>query len=178
LCDGPDFREAFFGKPTLRDVCLHAFRKVLDGLSVAHEQGVVHGSLSPEILHVGTDGETLVGDWDLARRSGTRRDSTGSSAAYLSPEQARGEELSPASDVYSIGILLYELLTGQHPHGHPNSIDDFLNRLNTPITAPSEAASGLLPAELDAPILRCLEQDASQRFTDAEELLETLEELS
>ncbi len=117
-------------------------RQVALGMAAAHAQGVVHGDLKPANILVTPDGSVKIVDFGMARRSAplTQSDATAAwdpgsaggisgTPAYMAPEQARGERATPASDVFSLGMILYELVTGQRARTEGNLLE-LLHRIN------------------------------------------------
>ncbi|MCP4222193.1 MAG: protein kinase [Actinomycetia bacterium] len=147
----------------------------LAALDFAHRAGVLHRDIKPENLLFDAKGVIKLGDFGIARAIDTnaRRTATGTvigTPAYMSPEQVRGEELTPASDLYSVGIMAYELLTGRFPFSESQSATGLLaHHLVTPPTPLTETRPEL-PAELGAVIDRTLVKEALDRYQSALEL--------
>ena len=157
-------------------------RQLAAGLDAAHAAGVVHRDLKPAnvLLEPGPDGERVVlTDFGLARcLASTAATLTAAgdlvgSPAYLAPEQVRGEPPGPAADVFSLGVVLYELLTGTLPFDGETAVDAALARLHGPPPPPSHRAPGLDP-RWDRAILDCLALDPERRFRDGAGLLAAL----
>ena len=157
-------------------------------LSAAHAAGITHRDIKPDNIMVRDDGYVKVLDFGLARLLPTESGEDAATlhelttpgmivgtVAYMSPEQARGETVKAPSDIFSLGIVLYELATGQHPF-KADSIVGFLHSitLNTPATLISLRPEA--PAALDELVLRMLEKDASQRPT-ATQVVQALQEI-
>jgi serine/threonine protein kinase len=140
------------------------------GLAAAHEGGLVHRDVKPQNLLLGHDGVLKLGDFGVAFGiEGTRLTTAGTvlgTAAYLAPEQARGEEVTAAADVYALGAVLYELLTGRPPRRVETLAD-----LAEPVEIrPPEGA----PGALSAIVMRCLAADPEERPASAAELAREL----
>jgi serine/threonine-protein kinase len=140
------------------------------GLAAAHEAGLVHRDVKPQNLLLRHDGVLKLGDFGVAfGLDGTRLTMAGTvvgTAAYLAPEQARGEEVTAAADVYALGAVLYELLTGRPPR-NPSTIGE--------LAAPTAiAAPNGVPAPLAAVVMRCLAAEPSMRPASALELAREL----
>jgi len=148
-------------------------RQLCAGLRAIHEQGIIHRDLKPSNVMVNRSGHVFIMDFGLAIKPGRDKvTSTGAvlgTFAYLSPEQARGLEIGPRSDVYAAGLILYEMLTGVAPPGDEVALPLALRDARERCPPPSELAADT-PPELDAIVMRCLERDPSRRFATAEEL--------
>jgi serine/threonine protein kinase len=148
---------------------------VLDALECAHAQGIVHRDVKPANVMVTWDGRTKVMDFGIARSLATdaitlTQDSMViGTAAYLSPEQARGEPVDTRSDLYSTGCLLYELLTGAPPFTGETPIAVAWQHVNEEPQPPSTYAPEL-PGGCDGLVLRALAKDRDQRFQTAAEM--------
>jgi len=141
------------------------------GLAYAHAAGIVHRDVKPENLLLGSDGTLKITDFGIAHAvEGTRLTTTGAllgTAAYLAPEQATGQGVSPATDVYALGAVLYELLTGRPPFNGTTLTDLIAMKLAQPPPAPSEQQP-TVPTALDTLTERCLATDPHDRPSAAE----------
>ena len=153
------------------------FHPALDGLTYAHEAGVVHRDVKPSNLMVDARGLVKVMDFGIARWGGSERVTrTGhlvGTPEYMSPEQIRGEDATVQSDVYALGILLYALLTGRPPFQREGEFDVMRAQVETAPPRPSELAPGI-PAAIENVILRALAKDPSERFASVNELRDSL----
>jgi serine/threonine-protein kinase len=138
------------------------------GLAHAHAVGLVHRDVKPQNLLLREDGTLKIADFGIARAAeGTSLTQAGTvlgTAAYLSPEQALGEDVTPATDVYSLGAVLYELLTGRPPL-EVRSLDD-LAKANA--IAPLRELAPEVPKDLEDFVMRCLARNPAYRPTDLE----------
>jgi serine/threonine-protein kinase len=151
--------------------------QVLRAARFAHRRGVIHRDFKPHNVIVDGDDRAKVTDFGIARAGASDMTQTGSimgTAQYLSPEQAQGHAVSAASDLYSIGIMLYELLTGRVPFEGESAITIALKQVNEAPVPPSAYNAAVTP-ELEAVVLRALEKDPARRFADADEFIAALE---
>jgi serine/threonine-protein kinase len=151
--------------------------QVLRAARFAHRRGVVHRDLKPHNVIIDDEGRVKVTDFGIARAGASEITQTGSimgTARYLSPEQAQGQAVSPRSDLYAIGIMLYELLTGTVPFEGDSVVAIALRHLSEPPRAPSTFVP-TISASLDAIVMRALEKSPEHRFADADEFLTALE---
>lgn len=151
---------------------------VLGGLAVAHQEGLVHRDVKPENVLISDDGEVKIADFGLVRAIAEAKITSTSvilgTAAYLSPEQVSTGDASPASDVYAVGILAYELLTGRTPFSGDNALTVAYQRMDHDVPPPSTGISGV-PTQFDDLVLRATARDPARRYTDAEEMACELE---
>jgi serine/threonine-protein kinase len=149
-------------------------REILDALSFAHRHGIIHRDIKPHNILIGE--RLKVTDFGIARAGASQMTEAGSimgTAQYLSPEQARGAPVTAASDLYSVGIVLYEMLTGKVPFTGDSPIEIAMKHLNDPPRPPSRIRPEI-PAELDAVVLRVLAKEPEDRYQSAEEFSEDL----
>jgi pimeloyl-ACP methyl ester carboxylesterase/predicted Ser/Thr protein kinase len=165
-------------KPFRLERFLEVASPVAEALSAAHKRGIVHRDVKPGNVLVSGDGHIKLVDFGLAkfRQSDsnlTRTATTLGTVAYMSPEQASGSEVQPASDVFSFGVMAYELLTGQLPFEgqHPAAvIYSIIHKPHVPL----QSRRSDLPSGLAALIERCLKKDPRERFDSGAELAEEL----
>jgi len=152
--------------------------QILRGARFAHRRGVVHRDLKPHNVILDEEGRARVTDFGIARAGASDMTLTGSimgTAQYLSPEQAQGQAVSAASDLYSVGVILYELLTGVVPFEGETAVAIAFKQVSAEPLAPS-ALNPALPATLDAIVLRALAKDPAHRYADADEFIAALQE--
>jgi eukaryotic-like serine/threonine-protein kinase len=152
--------------------------RVADALAEAHRRGIVHRDVKPQNVLLTASGEAKVADFGIARaasaRTMTETDVVLGTADYMSPEQLRGEHVGPQSDLYSLGVVLFEMLTGRLPHEADDPIAMAMKHLERPPPHPGEA-NPAVPAELDALTVRLLAKDPHDRYPgEAAELAEDL----
>ncbi|HEX6117452.1 MAG TPA: PASTA domain-containing protein [Solirubrobacterales bacterium] len=152
-------------------------RQILAAERFAHEHGIVHRDIKPQNVIVDPAGRVRVLDFGIARAGASEITQTGSvmgTAQYLSPEQAQGLDVAPSSDLYSTGVVLYEMLTGRVPFDGDSAVAVALKQVSEQAAPPSSLNPGVPPA-LDAVVLRALAKDPANRFTSAEEFSRALD---
>ena len=159
------------------DETVHLVRQILEAARFAHRNGIVHRDFKPQNVIVNSDGNATVTDFGIARAGVSEITQTGSvmgTAAYLSPEQAQGLEVTAASDLYSIGVILYEALTGRVPFEAESAVAVALKQVSQVPQRPSALNPEVSPA-LDAVVMRALEKDPARRYQDADAFIAALE---
>jgi len=154
-------------------------RQILSALRFAHRKGIVHRDIKPHNMIVDGDGRVKVMDFGIARAGTSQMTEAGSiigTAQYLSPEQARGAPVDQTSDLYSTGIVLYELLTGTVPFSGDTPVEIAMKHLSQTPDPPS-AHRPEVPRDLDYVVLRALGKDPSERYHSAEEMDSDLERI-
>jgi serine/threonine protein kinase len=156
---------------------LSIVRQILEAARFAHRHGIVHRDLKPQNVIVDNEGHATVTDFGIARAGVSEITQTGSvmgTAHYLSPEQAQGLEVTPSSDLYSVGVILYETLTGRVPFEGDSTVAVALKQVSQSPQRPSALNPEVSPA-LDAVVMRALAKDPAQRFADAEGFIAALD---
>ena len=151
--------------------------QILRAASFAHRRGVVHRDLKPHNVMLDDAGNAKVTDFGIARAGASEMTEAGSimgTAQYLSPEQAQGQAANAQSDLYSVGIILYELLTGRLPFDGESAVSIAVQHLNDPPTPISALRPDVAP-ELEAAVMRALAKDPADRWADADEFIRALE---
>ena len=146
--------------------------QVCRALSVAHQQDIIHRDIKPQNIMVQPDGNIKVMDFGIARAKNSVRTQTSSvlgTAHYISPEQAQGKELTAASDIYSLGIVLYEAATGQLPFDGPDAVSVALKQVNELPLPPRQINPDIDPS-LEAIIMKAIEKDPRARFATANDM--------
>ncbi|HEX6163872.1 MAG TPA: protein kinase [Vicinamibacterales bacterium] len=191
LLDGEPLDRRLAGRPLDLRLMLDIAAQVADALDAAHAEGILHRDVKPANIFITRRGPVKVLDFGLAklapeyRRSGRHLDARGETAppehftsvagttvgtiAYMSPEQARGDEIDPRTDLFSFGVVLYEMATGRQSFpGHTTAVvfDGILNR--DPV--PPSTINAMLPAELDRIVSKALEKDKSLRYQTAADM--------
>ena len=149
-----------------------ATRQVLTALRFAHRKGVVHRDIKPHNVMADADGRLKVTDFGIARAGVSQMTEAGSiigTAQYLSPEQARGAPVDQRSDLYSMGVVLYEMLTGQVPFTGESPVEIAMKHLSDTPRPPSLLRPDI-PPDLDMVVLRALAKNPEDRFQTAEEM--------
>lgn len=148
-------------------------RQACAGLAEAHAAGLVHRDVKPHNLLVRPDGTLKVADFGIARAAAaaglTQTGAVLGTAAYLAPEQAAGEEVTPAADVYALGAVLYEALSGRTPHRFESLLELVRKQREEPITPLRELAPEV-PSAVEEVVMRCLAREPAYRPADAREL--------
>ena len=156
---------------------VYLIRQVLEGARFAHRHGIVHRDLKPQNVIVDDEGKAVVTDFGIARAGVSEITQTGSvmgTPHYLSPEQAQGEDVTPVSDLYSIGVMLYEALAGRVPFEGESAVAVAMKQVSQAPQRPSSINPQVSPA-LDAVVMRALEKSPGERFQSADAFIAALD---
>ncbi len=179
-CDGGTLAEKLRGTPLPPREATILIERVARAVAIAHEKGIVHRDIKPANVLIAADGTPKVGDFGVAKIADTQEGLTATYAimgtpSYMAPEQARGEakNVGPAADVYALGAVLYECLTGKPPFKGANSAETILQTLNQePVSI--RALNPLVPVDLETVCLKCLEKEPIKRYPSAQAFADDL----
>ena len=176
--DGKSLKELILERgPAPVSVAVDYARQILAALRFAHRNGLVHRDIKPHNVLVDGEGHLKVTDFGIARAGASQMTEEGSiigTAQYLSPEQARGTQVDQTSDLYSLGIVLYEMLTGAVPFTGDSPVEIAMKHLSaTPEPLATKRAD--IPHALDLVVLRALAKDPTARYQSADEMDADLE---
>ncbi len=193
LLEGETLRGPIQRGPVLARKAIDYSVQIAHGLAAAHEKGIVHRDLKPENLFATKDGRIKILDFGLAKlkqpepshqqsaptvgAAVTEPGMVMGTAGYMSPEQVRGKSADHRTDIFSFGVILYELLTGKRAFQKTTSVDTMAAILNEEL-APVSQIVGNIPPALQRTVHRCLEKSPEQRFQSASDLAFALEALS
>jgi serine/threonine-protein kinase len=191
--EGQSLREVLAAGPMAYPRALHVAKQIALALGRAHEAGIVHRDLKPEnvmLVRKGDDPDFVkVLDFGIAKLSGaaipenvdrsqplTRMGSVLGTPEYMAPEQALGEAVAPQADLYSLGVILYEMLAGRHVFDPPDRMAMLSFHLVAPVPAIEDRAPGVVvPAPVEAIARKLLEKDAKARYADARALVAAID---
>ena len=157
---------------------LQIVKQIAEALRAAHKHGVIHRDIKPHNIMISADGHVKVTDFGIARAvTSSTMTNTGAmvgSVHYISPEQARGGFVGEKSDIYSLGVVLYELVTGQLPFSGDSMFSIALKHLQEPVPPPRKL-DPTIPVEVERIILKAMNKDQAGRYHSADELLQDIQ---
>ena len=181
LITGGTLRELLAERgPMPPHAAIGVMRGMLTGLAAAHRAGMVHRDIKPDNVLINSDHQVKLSDFGLVRAAHAAQSQDNQivgTVAYLSPEQVEGNEIGPASDVYSAGIVLFELLTGTTPFSGADDLEHAYARLTEIVPAPSSLIDGV-PSLIDELVATATSLDPADRFNDSAEFLAALEDVA
>jgi len=153
------------------DAAARLLDQIAGAITVAHRQGVVHRDVKPENIMLDEEGNAYLTDFGIAKdlllaTGTTAADAVPGSVAYVSPEQVQGRPITPQSDIYSLGLVMHEILTGEYPFAGLTPGEQLVRRLTEPLPSLQERRSDL-PAALDVVVQRATDKDPVRRYPDA-----------
>ena len=156
---------------------LHFITQIMRGLSHAHSRGIIHRDIKPQNIMVLRDGSVKVADFGiacLANQGQTLTQEALGSVHYISPEQARGDRIDARSDIYSAGVVLYEMLTGRLPFEGDSAVSVAIQHLSSVPLAPRDIDPSI-PEPLELICMKAMNSDPNKRYTSADAMIEDLE---
>ena len=192
LIRGQELADLLEKGPLEIEQTLNFATEIVEGLAFAHEMGIVHRDLKPSNVMVKSGGLHIkiidfglakltqplpeIDEEETAERAHSRAGEVKGTLAYMSPEQARGQELDHRSDIFSFGVLLHQMLTGVHPFQRESALERVHAIINSPASRLSETLDPDVAKKLQPIVDRCLEKDQKDRFQETRDLLDALKD--
>jgi eukaryotic-like serine/threonine-protein kinase len=163
--------------PLSTEKVVHISMQIAKAMEFAHEHEIIHRDIKPQNVIITDNGEIKVTDFGIARAGATstmtRTGAVMGTAHYISPEQAQGSIVGPTTDIYSLGVVMYEMATGELPFRGENPVSVALKHINdTPI--PPRSVFGDIPVSLEAVIIKCMTKNPNERYRSADAVREDL----
>src|SRR5689334_411501 len=179
--DGGDLNHLIAGRPTLERM-VELVAQVAEALSYAHRQGVIHRDVKPANVLIGRDGDALLADFGIAKIYEDTLQLTGEgnmvgTPAYMAPEQLQGQRVDARTDIYALGVVLYQVLTGECPFVAETPLAVAMMHIHNPLRPPRQIKPDI-PETIERIILRAMAKDPADRFQTAEEMAASLRESS
>jgi beta-lactam-binding protein with PASTA domain/predicted Ser/Thr protein kinase len=176
--DGPTLKEEILRRAPLPEPeAINYAVQALHALEAAHRQGVIHRDIKPHNMVLTEDGRLKVTDFGIARAQNTQQmtevGSIVGTAQYLSPEQARGQTVGPESDIYSMGVVLYEMLCGELPFTGDSAVDIAMKQVSD-APPPLHTRNRLVSPAMEQVVMRALAKDPALRFSSAKQMADEL----
>jgi serine/threonine protein kinase/Flp pilus assembly protein TadD len=175
---GHDLRDLIHTSRTLSvETAISITRQICEGLEGAHQKHIVHLDLKPSNIMIDTEGKVFIMDFGVARSQeaheiGPEKKVIGT-PPYISPEQAKAEKVDQRSDIYSLGIIIYEMLTGKRPF-EADTVDSYIQKHLTENPRPPRELNPRIPQALENIILKCLAKKRENRYQDCKEIIKDL----
>ncbi len=183
LVNGESLREIIRkNSPFTPENAIQLIRKIADGLSHCHENDIIHRDLKPENILVSTDGQPVIIDFGLTLTKGSHRvtyanfSGAAGTPDYMAPEQIEGHRGDKRTDIYALGIIFFELLSGRLPFGGDNNLAIMAQHLRGAIPRLDKEQKGISP-QLASVIARCLQRNPNDRYNDMKEMINELDNL-
>lgn len=176
--DGPNLKEYVRDEgPLAVEEALSFARQILDGLAAIHDEGIVHRDVKPQNVLIDTGLQAKITDFGVAFVAVdpglTETGMAVGTAAYMAPEQASGEQVGPGADLYAVGVILYEMLTGRLPFPGDNPVQVMYRHVNE-MPQPPRTLNRAVPVAVEAVVLKALAKEPENRFPDARTMREAL----
>jgi eukaryotic-like serine/threonine-protein kinase len=176
--DGPNLKEYVREDgPLTIEEAMHFARQILDGLAAIHDEGIIHRDVKPQNVLIDEGMQAKITDFGVAFATVdpglTETGMAVGTAAYMAPEQASGESVGPQADLYAVGVILYELLTGRLPFQGENPVQVMYRHVNE-MPEPPRSLNRSVPLGVEAVVLKALSKDPYDRFADARTMRDAL----